>query len=500
MTRQAIAKLSKKEYNVIMRNPEYVFIGGGRNGKAVTLNDLDGFLDYLVNEGGDGPTSVRRAHQVVPWLFRGTDIRKNAVAGVPFKIYRGTTEVDSSANYQNTVGFLPNPTRLLREIEGSLTLTGKAYLWNTHNRVKVLDLRYLVPTTVRPIITESEGLTGWERNTGHGWRDVLLEDIAYMWGDDTFVELGPPQACPGVAALMAAGLLITVDEFATKFAARGMIKATLIGVPQGTGKDERSRLRKWFQAKILGNTNTGAVEVIEADTVKPYTIGDGLSELAEVELTTEKQHDISTALGVPVTKLFSGEASGLGGGGVVAQDDLNFYKETIIPQCRFIASALNEQVFGWGGMGYSLRFHPELMDIFQEDEARRAGAVKTYVDGGLPLHVALEVLGVELPDGFEYGDFEPEPEPEPQPIPPQFLGGQDDEQPDDQEAKADLRKWRGVALRQLRAGKSAAYDFESEYINAARHTEILYALQDATTDQEVKAAFAATFQSIPYYP
>lgn len=477
---------------------KYVFVGG-RDGKAVTLNDLDNFLDWLVSEGQAGATSIRQAHRIVPWLFRGTDIRKNAVANVPFKIYQGENEIDSSANYQNAVGFLPNPFRLLREIEGSLTLTGRAYLWNTHNRVAVIDLRYLVPTTVKPKITQMQGLTGWERNTGSGWRDVPLEDIAYLWGDDTFVELGPPEAAPGKAALIASGLLISIDEFATKFAARGMIKATLIKVPKGTDKDERGRIRKWFQKRILGVGNTGAVETMEADTVEAHTIGEGLSELAEVELTTEKRHDISTALGVPVTKLFSGEASGLGGGGVVAQDDLNFYKETVIPECVFIAAELNRQIFGFGSMGLTLRFHWETMDMFQEDEAQRATAVKTYWEAGYPLSIASEILGVELPQGMEYGDLDSEEkEPEGRDQNPQDDGSDDQ---NDREAKADLRRWRSIALRQLRASKSPAYNFESDSIAPARHVQIINALETATTPEEVKAAFAVRFLESPaFYP
>jgi len=473
---------------------KYIFTGG--RGKAVTLNDLDGFLDYLVNQGQGGATDIREAHRTVPWLYRGTDIRKNSVAGVPFKIYQGDKEVDSSQNYQNAVGFMPNPFRLLREIEGSLTLTGRAYLWNSHNQVRVLDLRYLVPTTVKPRITESEGLVGWERNTGGGWYDVPLEDIVYLWGDDTFVELGPPESAPGIAALTASGLLISIDEFATKFAERGMVKATLIKVPLGTPETERNRLKRWFQKKLFGVSKSGSVEVVESDAVEVHTLGEGLSELAEVELTTEKQHDISTALGVPVTKLFSGEASGLGGGGVAAQDDKNLYSETIVPECLFIASELNSQVFA--PMGYTMRFHPETMDIFQEDEAERAGAVKTYKDSGYKLSVASEILGVELPEGMEYADLD-EDEPEPEPIPDEFNQPQDDEE-DDREAKADTRRWRSIALRRLKAGKSAAYDFESDHITPDRHAQILGALQDATTAQEVKAAFAARFQGIPFYP
>ncbi len=466
---------------------KYAFIGGGK--AAGTLNNLDKFLDWLVSEGQAGATSIRQAHRIVPWLFRGTDIRKNAVANVPFKIYSGENEIDSSANYQNAVGFLSNPFRLLREIEGSLTLMGRAYLWNTHNRVAVLDLRYLVPTTVRPKITQADGLVGWERNTGSGWRDVPLEDITYLWGDDTFIELGPPDASPGEAALIASGLLISIDEFATKFAARGMIKATLIKVPRGTDKDERGRIRKWFQKRILGVENTGAVETMEADTVEAHTIGEGLSELAEVELTTEKQHDISVALGVPVTKLFSGEAGGLGGGGVVEQDDRNFYEETVIPECKFIATEMNRQVFTFGSQDYTMRFHPETMDMFQTDEAQRATAVKTYWEAGYPLSTASEILGVELPQGVEYSDLDT------------TDGEPDDDQPDDREAKADLRRWRSIALRQLGAGESPTYDFESKHITPERQAHIFTRLKMATTAEEVKSAFADGFQqSYPFYP
>jgi hypothetical protein len=476
---------------------EYVFIDG--RGKSVTLSNLDNFLDYLVGKGGD-KADIEEAHRTVPWLYRATDIRKNAVAGVPFKIYRGDEEVDSSASYQNVVGFMPNPFRLLREIEGSLTLTGRSYLWNSRNRVKTLDLRYLVPTSVKPVITETSGLTGWERNTGSGWRPVELEDIVYLWGDDTFVELGPPNVAPGIAALIAAGLLMSVDEFATKFAERGMVKASLIKVPKGTAKGERNRLKRWFKNRLFGTSNSGAVETVEADTVEVHTIGEGLSELAEVELTTEKQHDIATALGVPVTKLFSGDASGLGGGGVVDRDEMNLYKETVVPECLFIASELNRQVFE--PMGYSIRFHWETMDIFQEDETRRASAVKTYVGTGYKVSVASEILGVELPEGMEYADLDEPGEPEPEPAPDtgdsDELDGDNDF--DERMAKADMRRWRSIALRRLKASESPVYNFESRHIDPATHAQIIGALQDATTAQEVKAAFAARFQGIPFYP
>lgn len=59
------------------------------------------------------------------------------------------------------------------------------------------------------------------------------------------------------------------------------------------------------------------------------------------------------------------------------------------------------------------------------------------------------------------------------------------------EAQADLKRWESIARRRVRNGEPAAYDFESEYIPAEVKAMILAGLSTATTEQEVKAAFAA---------
>jgi HK97 family phage portal protein len=60
-------------------------------------------------------------------------------------------------------------------------------------------------------------------------------------------------------------------------------------------------------------------------------------------------------------------------------------------------------------------------------------------------------------------------------------------------AKADLKKWEGIARRRLKNGESPAYDFESGTILPEVKADILEALQSAETEEEVKAAFAAPF-------
>jgi HK97 family phage portal protein len=79
-----------------------------------------------------------------------------------------------------------------------------------------------------------------------------------------------------------------------------------------------------------------------------------------------------------------------------------------------------------------------------------------------------------------------------------FREGNDEEDAQDaggKEAKADLRRWEKIARRLAReGGDPAGYDFESDYIDPLVSARIKAALSDATTEQEVKAAFAAGFQ------
>ena len=65
---------------------------------------------------------------------------------------------------------------------------------------------------------------------------------------------------------------------------------------------------------------------------------------------------------------------------------------------------------------------------------------------------------------------------------------------DGREMRADLRRWQSVALRRLGKGEQpGGYDFVSEYIPTDVAMDVKAALADASTEQEVKAAFAATF-------
>ena len=432
--------------------------------------------DFLAGEDVASPDNVLTYYRRVPWLFRSVELRADAVSSAPFRIMRGETEIDHSATWKDTTGLLPEPSDLLWQIEAALTLWGTAYLWRERNRVKRLPLRYIVPATVEPEIDEMAGLQGFWRTLGAGRKWATPDDLLYFWKPDPTVELGPPTISPVTAAMSAAGVLYSIDAFAAAFVNRGAIKATLLTVEGNPTEEEKKRLKSWWNRAVAGIGNAFSSNVFSA-AVKPVIVGEGLESLANTELTAVRREDIATAMGIPQTLLESTYAGGIGGGGVVTQDEKHFFDKTVRHECEFIAGVLNDQL--WKPQGLRMEWLLDTLDVFQADEHERATSFKLYADAGLPKSLVAEMLGLELPDGWTYEDLDPD-EPEPQPVPPALdpFAGQQPEQPqeveyeDDKEdvarkALLDLRAWR---RKSKKAGRLA--EFVSEVIPDAMMTAI----------------------------
>jgi HK97 family phage portal protein len=114
--------------------------------------------------------------------------------------------------------------------------------------------------------------------------------------------------------------------------------------------------------------------------------------------------------------------------------------------------------------------------------------VKMATDVGIPLDAALSLVGMNV--------ALPEPEPTPPPLMPQ-----DDprmspgeaaaaQMPEPPSGKAlDLDRWQRKAVKRLKSGKSAACEFESEYIDVDEADTIVDSLKAAATVEQIAAAF-----------
>jgi len=178
--------------------------------KATRLNDPALWPIHSGGPGSEESKEVRQYHRAVPSLYRGTDLRAMSISTLPFDILGPSGDiVDTSADYQNALGYWPNPTDHLYLTEASLTLQGRSYLFRLHNQVVTTGLRYMLASSITPLIDEGLGLTGFERQLKTGKKFIPVEDLIHFWLRDAFTEIGPPSdgACPGLAALDAAGVL-----------------------------------------------------------------------------------------------------------------------------------------------------------------------------------------------------------------------------------------------------------------------------------------------------
>jgi len=462
--------------------------------KSIMLNRYPNEAwNWLTGQPDDGSTGVENYFQAIPWLFRGTMLRADAVSSMPFAIYKGEEEFETSAEYENKLGVIEDPRRLLKLIEMSLTLMGRAYLFNIRNNVRTLELKYLNPITMQPKLDETEGLLGFIRTLTH---EVFypVEDIIYFWNADPYVEIGEPQGSPAKAALMAAGVLSNVDEFVASFFKRGAIKTTLFSA-KGVGQTDAKKFETWFEKQMAGIQNAFRTKILNAEDMKPVVIGEGIDSLQDNALTKEKREDIATALGIPHSLLFSDAANFA----TAQQDDLHFYSKTIVPDCWIIQSILNERVYK--PMGYMLKFLPETMDVFQTDENERSQALAHLVAAQLPLEVSLRVLGFELTDE-DWSLIEQERkerEERADEITAGFAESDSNEQEEEPPDKVsiDLDKWRRKALKRFRNDKAASCPFQSEHIPPALSGAILGMLDDAKTEEDIEFIFSDEWRDYP---
>jgi HK97 family phage portal protein len=341
----------------------------------------------------------------VPWLFQAVNVRSNALASTPFVIYKEDKEIDNSESWKNITGIMPNPTEILSLLELSYVLYGRSYLLKLKNAAgRIVGLKYLQPETIALVYNDQGFISGYKRTTytkigGQVQTLYSMDDMIPFYFPDASVEQGYNEGrplSPAYTALEASGVLAALDKFVREYFERGAIKATILTVKGNPNQDEKKRLKSWWTDMMTGIQNAFRLGgVFEADAVTPVIIGDGLSELSDNELTAQKRQDISSALGVPESMMWSAAANYA----TADNDTRQFYRWTVIPDCRRFEDTLNEYVFT--PAGFHMEFTPESIDIFQQDEADRAGALAQLTNkqtSNIPTIVAMDILGYDITD------------------------------------------------------------------------------------------------------
>jgi hypothetical protein len=467
------------------------------NALKIRMEDLpEDAWEYIT--GGSDSNEIRKFWEMIPWLHRGVEMAADAVSGMPWQILSGENVVEESEGYQGEqFPWLGNPFNLLWQLESAMLLVNRAYVFKGVNRTgNMKDFRYMSPFSVRPDIDGSEGLVGFKRNINGQWIDFEIDDFMYFWPPDPFVEVGPSESSPAIAALSASKVLSSLDTFSENHLSRGLIKAMLLTVSKDglpVSQEERSRVRKWWQNIFQRGAKGGwATDIVNAGKVDPVVIGEGFKDLENVAITNEKREDIATALGIPQSLLFSNATNFA----TAKQDDKHFYQKRIIPDCNFIEGVLNEQLFS--DMNYEFRFMPETLEVFQEEEKDRAQALSFMVSAinadPEVAQVAMAMLGMDMPTEVEklYQGLILKKEEQREQMadamenPGKAPNTLRDEKDDDMSKH--LALWRKKALRHV--GKPKAAQFESDQIPAVLAGAIAGSLEEAQSETDVIEVFS----------
>ncbi|HQE18935.1 MAG TPA: phage portal protein [Aggregatilineales bacterium] len=438
------------------------------------------YLTGGYSESGD----VLELYQQVPWLYQAVAKRANAVASMPLVLLdKNGNEIEQP---EKVLPFWETMPDLLDGIEADRTLFGAAYLLKVRNRVKLLGVRRLQPTTVRPLYDDNAGLVGFTRRLNNRELRLDLDDVVYSWLPNRAAEVGPGTS-PAAAAMRAAGFLNNMDEAGAGFFARAMMSPIIVTVEDMLSTDAE-RITKWFERLATGVQNAFRSIGVGGKKIHAERVGHSPGEVDFSGLTASKREDIATALGVPQTLLFSNAANY-----ATAQEDRKaFYDETVVPECEKIAQALNTQLFG--PLGYKLKFRPERLEIYQDDKEEEAWQLALMFDrGALTINELRERMGLEPMPG---GD-ETKPSRLALPAPHVVVEGEVEEvSPRDE----DMRKFHRFASKRITEGKPEKIDdFESEHIPPLLLATLKGALSAARSVDDVATIFkgAAAWRGYP---
>jgi HK97 family phage portal protein len=435
-------------------------------------------------------------YRTIPTINRAVEITAGAVARIPFAVFKGENEVATSDEWTDpTGGVMGNPWRLLQLISASLDRRGCAYLLKTQNRAGYTkELKWLAASSVEPILDPVKGLTSFKRSTGAATIDYPPEQIVYFWLADPDVEIGPPLSYPYAAARQAAGILHNLDSYMNAYFERGAIRPMIITAKGMPAQAERERLETWFKRMMTGIRNAFNPKVFNAEQLTFQQVGDGLDQLQNQTLTADQRQDVALAFGIPQTILFANSANYA----TSLSDTRNFYQLTVLPRADFIANVINDQLLS--AVGLRFEFQPEGMKEFQEDEAARAGALGQLTTAGVPLVMAMDMLGYDLTEEMR-AELEAE-EAQPEPVPP-VAQAQQEQQPTEAapvdasqspEAAAELKHWRRAALKRHKEHRPLPIAWVAEALTVEQAAQISQALKAAATEADIVAAFGLADQ------
>jgi len=400
------------------------------------------------------------AYEKVPMLYRAVNLRSDALGTVPYKIMRNGAETD----YPFVTALEP----LIQQTERSLLLTGHA-IWLKLYKGRILyGFQFLNPQTITvefvpekaSALNPLSGLVFTQQINSITYGPWTMDDVIYFREPSLSQDIGRGTPAAGVA-LQSAQLAYYLERFTSAFFEHGAQPALVMSLDKSVTPPEFERMRSDWRARAENVANAFRTFWMRGE-IKTQIITFPLKDMELIQLQERAVTNITTTFGVPRTMLEASAANYA----TADSDRQSFWRETIVPRLSYYERVLNEQIFG--PLEYSMEYHPDELDVFQTDEAARAGSLLQLTQAGVPLASAMNLLGYknveealgmstpeELPDttgiNEETGEAVTDPD----------LA---DMQNTAEKRIRDLDLYQKKALHRLREGKSPAVKFTSDHL------------------------------------
>jgi len=327
------------------------------------------------------------AYEKVPMLYRAINLRADALGTVPFVLERNEVNVDYP--------FATPMDLLIQQTERALLLTGNSF-WLRLYRGRVLyGFQFLNPRSVqvefKPEYQTSDNVLSALRFSqninGTIYGPWTIDQIVY-WREPSMRDDVYGGIAPASVALQSAQLAFYLERFTSAFFEHGAQPAVIMSLDKSITPPEYERLKSDWRSRVENVSNAFKTFFFRGD-VKTQILTFPLKDMELVPLQERVTTNITTTFGVPRTMLEASAANYA----TADSDRQSFWRETIVPRLAFYQRTLNQQIFE--PLKYKMHFTPETLDVFQTDEAQRAGSLLQLVQAGIPLSSAMKILGYD---------------------------------------------------------------------------------------------------------
>lgn len=487
--------------------------------KSIDLNSSDPSIwTYL---SGAPETEFDVLYAKVSAVYSVLNAKANIIGNMPFTLLKANgDEYDSSATWENKVGFMPQPSELFRIDTLSYSVSNTIYnLKNTDALgYKTKRLVNAVPYTFSPYAPNGY-LEYIERTINGKTERYTAEDkrLFRVWRLDHTTELLPSANTEARAMMNAAGILHSADLWIKHFYERGGVAPTVIAMKGAISSDKRDDEEKnwsnWLRG--LGKWRTNIARVFNADALDVKQFGSSVTDLKDNVTYEQALRNVATVINAPLSMLFPDSNKY---GVAKSEEKATWMDVYVIPFCNWLAYGYNEQIFK--PMGLFLKFHPETLDPQQEDETARAAAVNQFMDflSKCPTYEVFigtcETFGYELSDSLikaaetYYSDKEKQAEETRQQInvstdgkPVAQVQPAEDTPEDDAEdampAKwipnldqiRELQRWQDLAFRKFKRDEPLAFEWRNDTLPEGVYKAISTNLPNAKEESAIKQVF-----------